>query len=63
MKSQLYSKIYIIGSVASGKTTMAKKLSKLLNIPWHELDSAKVIMLKDNTDVFDLYKKVSTNLL
>lgn len=39
MENQLYSKIYIIGSVASGKTTMAKKLSKLLNIPWHELDN------------------------
>lgn len=32
-------KIYIIGSVASGKTTLAKKLSKKLDISWHELDS------------------------
>jgi adenylate kinase family enzyme len=39
MEKQLYRKIYIIGSVASGKTTMAKNLSKLLNIPWHELDN------------------------
>ncbi|PWW02471.1 adenylate kinase family enzyme [Paenibacillus cellulosilyticus] len=31
-------KIYIIGIVASGKTTLAKRLSKQLNIPWHELD-------------------------
>ena len=39
MKNQLNNKIYIIGSVASGKTTMAKELSQLLNIPWHELDN------------------------
>lgn len=31
-------KIYIIGIVASGKTTLAKKLSNKLNIPWYELD-------------------------
>jgi adenylate kinase family enzyme len=32
-------KIFIIGIVASGKTTLAKRLSKQLNIPWYELDS------------------------
>jgi hypothetical protein len=32
-------KIYIIGIVASGKTTMAKQLSRQLNIPWYELDN------------------------
>ncbi|CAG7640152.1 EutP/PduV family microcompartment system protein [Paenibacillus allorhizosphaerae] len=32
-------KILIIGSVASGKTTLAKRLSKKINIPWYELDS------------------------
>ena len=32
------SKIYITGIVASGKTTLAKKLSKKLNIPHYELD-------------------------
>lgn len=31
-------KIFIIGIVASGKTTLAKRLSKELNIPWYELD-------------------------
>lgn len=31
-------KIFIIGIVASGKTTLAKQLSKSLNIPWYELD-------------------------
>jgi len=32
------SKIYIVGIVASGKTTLAKELSKQLNIPHYELD-------------------------
>jgi adenylate kinase family enzyme len=32
------SKIYIIGIVASGKTTLAKNLSKELNITYYELD-------------------------
>lgn len=32
-------KIYIIGSVGSGKTTLAKRLSGELNIPYYELDS------------------------
>ncbi|EMS71897.1 hypothetical protein [Ruminiclostridium cellobioparum] len=31
-------KIYIIGIVASGKTTLARKLSQKLGIPWYELD-------------------------
>lgn len=31
-------KIYIIGIVASGKTTLAKRLSEKLDIPWYELD-------------------------
>ncbi len=32
-------KIYILGSVGSGKTTLAKRLSKELNIPFFELDN------------------------
>lgn len=32
------SKIYIVGIVASGKTTLAKKLSKEMKIPHYELD-------------------------
>ena len=31
-------KILIIGIVASGKTTLAKRLSKTLGVPWFELD-------------------------
>ncbi|MDF2671972.1 MAG: shikimate kinase family protein [Clostridiales bacterium] len=37
--NMLHNKIYIIGSVASGKTTMAKKLSNQYNIEWYELDN------------------------
>ncbi len=35
----IMNKIYIIGPVASGKTTLAKKLSTILNIPYYELDN------------------------
>ncbi|QTH40751.1 hypothetical protein J4772_24705 [Cohnella sp. LGH] len=31
-------KVLITGIVASGKTTLAKRLSETLNIPWYELD-------------------------
>ncbi|MEG0320304.1 MAG: AAA family ATPase, partial [Niameybacter sp.] len=31
-------KIYIVGIVASGKTTLARRLSQALNIPFYELD-------------------------
>ncbi|MEK0315948.1 EutP/PduV family microcompartment system protein [Cohnella sp. 56] len=32
-------KILIIGIVASGKTTLAKRLSQTIRVPWYELDS------------------------
>lgn len=32
-------KILIIGIVASGKTTLARRLSQTFNVPWYELDS------------------------
>jgi adenylate kinase family enzyme len=41
-------KIYIMGIVASGKTTYAKDLSKSLNIPFIELDS--VVYKKVNNE-------------
>lgn len=50
MDNRLNSKIYIIGSVASGKTTLARKLSNLLNIPWYELDEIVYLRLP-NGDV------------
>lgn len=42
-------KIYILRSVASGKTTLAKKLSKKLGIPYYELDS----IILDDTKIID----------
>ncbi|WP_246247486.1 DNA topology modulation protein FlaR [Piscibacillus halophilus] len=35
----IYKKIHIIGSVGSGKTTLAKYLSERYNIPYYELDN------------------------
>lgn len=32
-------KVLITGIVASGKTTLAKRLSKEISVPWYELDS------------------------
>lgn len=43
-------KIYIFGSVGSGKTTFAKKISKKLNIDWHEVDCI-VYKVEDNIRV------------
>lgn len=39
MDSHLPKKIHIIGSVGSGKTTLARTLSSHLNIPFYELDN------------------------
>lgn len=40
-------KIYIVGIVAGGKTTLAKELSRRLATPWYELDC---IVHVDNSD-------------
>ena len=39
LKKTIYKKIHIIGSVGSGKTTLAKEISSLLDIPYYELDN------------------------
>ncbi|MBM7587724.1 adenylate kinase family enzyme [Bacillus pakistanensis] len=39
MESRRPKKIHIIGSVGSGKTTLARNLSVELNIPYYELDN------------------------
>lgn len=44
------SKIYIVGIVASGKTTLAKRLSEQLNISYYELDC--IVWHKTNTEKF-----------
>lgn len=39
MKKEIYKRIHIIGSVGSGKTTLAKEISSRLDIPYYELDN------------------------
>ncbi|MEG0439795.1 MAG: AAA family ATPase [Solibacillus sp.] len=39
MKNKIPNKIHIIGSVGSGKTTLARELSSMLNVPFYELDN------------------------
>lgn len=46
-------KIHIVGSVGSGKTTFARRLSKKLNIAYYELDNV-VWKRKLNEDVHDV---------
>jgi len=43
-------KIHIIGSVGSGKTTLARSLSKTYQIPFYELDNV-VWIRKDSRDI------------
>lgn len=40
-------RIYIVGSVASGKTTLAKAISKKTGVPYHSLD--EVVHIRDKT--------------
>lgn len=40
-------KIYIVGAVSSGKSTLAKKLSEALSIPYHSLD--EVVHITDKS--------------
>ena len=42
-------KIYIVGPVSSGKSTLAKKLSEILDIPYHALDEVVHIPDKSNS--------------
>ncbi len=44
-------KIHIIGSVGSGKTTLARKLSKTLQIPYYELDNVAWIRKESGGDI------------
>ncbi len=39
MKKYFPKKVHIIGSVGSGKTTFARRLSSKLNVPYYELDN------------------------
>ncbi|MEB6551329.1 AAA family ATPase [Heyndrickxia sporothermodurans] len=46
MSKAIPNRIHIIGSVGSGKTTLARSLSKKLNIPFYELDNVVWIRTK-----------------
>lgn len=39
LKKNIPNKIHIIGSVGSGKTTLARNLSTTINVPFYELDN------------------------
>jgi len=51
LKKKKAKRIYIVGAVASGKTTLAKILSKQLNIPWYELDNIYHLRLPEGSKV------------
>lgn len=53
MKQNLPNKIHIIGSVGSGKTTLARELSSKLTIPFYELDN---VVWKRNEGHIDLMR-------
>jgi len=48
-------KIYIVGAVSSGKSTLAKKLSEALEIPYHSLDG--VVHVPDNSSPWGNIKR------
>lgn len=50
LTSKFPNKIHIIGSVGSGKTTLARTLSSELNIPYYELDNV-VWRRSENGDI------------
>lgn len=47
MKKNNPTKIHIIGSVGSGKTTLARTLSSMFNVPFYELDN--VVWIRDKS--------------
>lgn len=58
-------KILITGIVASGKTTFAKKLSKILDIKYYELDNitynSKGISKRSKKEQMDMIRKIDLN--
>ncbi len=50
-------KIYIVGAVASGKSTLARELSGLTGIPYTSLD--EVVHIPDKSNVWEIEKDKS----
>ncbi|WP_274309907.1 DNA topology modulation protein FlaR [Solibacillus daqui] len=61
MKKQPIHKIHIFGSVGSGKTTMAKNLSKVTGIPCYEIDNA-VWIRNPSVDIRRTDQEIERNL-
>lgn len=55
-------KILIIGSVGSGKTTLAKRLSKKLGIPYYEIDSIVYNDLKKEKRLMQEQNNIINNI-
>lgn len=51
LKNNIPNKIHIIGSVGSGKTTLARELSSKLNVPFYELDNVVWKRHKEHEDI------------
>lgn len=49
-------KMYIVGSVASGKPTLAKKLSEILSIPYQSLNEV-VVYITDKSNYWGNRKR------
>lgn len=61
MTKQPIQKIHIFGSVGSGKTTVAKSLSKLMYIPFYEIDNV-VWVRNPNGDIRRTEQEIERNL-
>lgn len=48
-------KIFLIGFMASGKTTIAKQLSHIINLPYVDVD--KMVENLANLSIYDIFKK------
>lgn len=60
MSLELPRKIHIIGSVGSGKTTLARSLSKMLQLSFHELDN--VVWIRNQSGILEGRSKRDRNI-
>ncbi|MGD6796265.1 AAA family ATPase [Metabacillus indicus] len=54
MENMFPNRIHIIGSVGSGKTTLAKTLSTKFNVPYYELDNVVWKRDRSGNDIIDI---------